>query len=299
MTRVPIARALIKRKLSDDEYEAVAIELSSHHNAVATIAGSIFKSTELTELVKRVAQVHDKYKPVKMKVKPREDEGKGGSDEVYAVGFEGHPYLLSFSDLEDLLNSPKDIAVAMAIGRLHHFINVRDVNTFIHTMALAKSYLDYRGVYVSLRELKQLVLKGLLLMHVADMIAGFIESELLKNELLNSRIRQDQTHGKPPGEIESYDTESMEIIEPHLPLTVLDMTFRENAIEARMAFHNLEDVLSEKVLSQSTTVSIKYTVCSGTLISGGRAFESEKCEEINALVTFTHKSNLIKEKILG
>ncbi|MEM4971811.1 MAG: hypothetical protein QXE01_11240 [Sulfolobales archaeon] len=274
-----VARAVIRSKIAEESYDAVAIELCRHQEAVAKIVETLFAESEL---VKSVALRHDKYKPATMKV----EESKG----KFRVGFRGHPYMLSFSDFEDIEVSYDrranivDVAVATAIGRLHHFINIRDVDSFIHTMALAKSYLDSRGVYVRLSELKRRVLRGLLMLHIADMIAGFVEQALLENT----------------GNVEVYDTESLESIEPHLPLA-MTIGFVGEKVELRVTLHGLSDILRKEVLENGISFELEYPVCRGTLHilgeSGKAVFKAESCIIRIVHVEVIHKRRLIMDKV--
>lgn len=266
---VSVARAHIKKRVGGDAYEAVAVDLDSHHEAVSKIVDSIFVGSQLTKLV---ALRHDRYKPTTMRV---ETTNKG----ELRLGFRGHPYMLSFIDLEDLLKSPRDVAIATAIGRLHHFINVRDVDSFVHTIALAKSYLDSRGVYVSLSELKKEVLRGLLALHIADMISGFIEHTLI------TRLPTPET----------YDTDSLEDVEPHLPLSItLDVIGRP---VARVRIHGLPELLKPALLNNHLHLEVQYRVFEGFLKRGGRAFEEQWCDEQRVSVVFAHKRMLLERKL--
>ncbi|MEM0040757.1 MAG: hypothetical protein QXY20_09220 [Thermofilum sp.] len=276
-----IARAVVRSKIADESYEAVAVELGSHQKAVAKIVEVLFAESEL---VKSVALRHDKYKPATMRAE--------GSKEELTVGFRGHPYMLSFSDFEDVevsndrRPSVVDVAVATAIGRLHHFINIRDVDSFVYTMALVKSYLGSRGAYVKLSELKNKVLRGLLILHIGDMIAGFVEQALLKNT----------------GDVDIYDTESLETIEPHIPLATA-ITFAGDRVELRITLHGLSDVLRREVLENGTSFELEYPVYKGTLRILGESGRADFKDESSTLrVVHTkviHKRRVIMDKIGG
>ncbi|MEM2308235.1 MAG: hypothetical protein QXI94_04935 [Sulfolobales archaeon] len=271
-----VARVVLRGRVSGESYEAVAVALDSHQEAVAEIVEKLFVDPEL---LKSVALVHDKFKPATMRL-----EARGGEQRV---GFKGHPYMLSFTDFENTGAgySVADVAVATAIGRLHHFINVRDVDSFVYTMALAKSYLDSRGAHVKLSDLKKRVLHGLLILHVADMVAGFAEQALLENT----------------GEAELYDTESLEAVEPHLPLS-MTISFAGDGAELRVVLHGLSDVLRGGVLENGASFDLNYQVCKGTLhvLGGtGRAvFEPDSCTTRVIHVSVVHKRRLINEKLI-
>ncbi|MEM4975961.1 MAG: hypothetical protein QXT64_01400 [Desulfurococcaceae archaeon] len=273
---VPVARVVLRGKLSGESYEAVAVALDSHQEAVAEIVEKLFVDHGL---LKSVALVHDKFKPATMRL-----EARGGEQRV---GFRGHPYMLSFTDFENKgdEHSVEDVAVATAIGRLHHFINVRDVDSFVHTMALAKSYLDSKGAHVKLSELKKRVLHGLLVLHVADMVAGFTEQALLENTV----------------EAELYDTESLEAVEPHLPLS-MTIGFTGNRVELQVVLHGLSDVLRGEVLENGVLLDLSYRVCRGTLrvLGGtGRAvFEPDSCTTRIVHASVVHKRRLIRERLI-
>ncbi|MEM1704081.1 MAG: hypothetical protein QXQ31_08515 [Zestosphaera sp.] len=274
-----VARAVVRSKIVGESYEAVAVEVGSHQEAVAKIVETLFAESEL---VKSVALRHDKYKPATMRV----EESKG----KLRVGFRGHPYMLSFSDFEDIGVSYDrrgrvvDIAVATAIGRLHHFINLRDVDSFVYTMALAKSYLDSRGAHVKMSDLKKRVLHGLLILHVADMVAGFAEQALLENT----------------DEAELYDTESLEAVEPHLPLSVT-ISFAGDGAELRVILHGLSNVLRGGVLENGSSFDLNYQVCKGTLSvfgeTGRAVFKPDSCTTRVIHVSVVHKQRLINEKL--
>lgn len=272
----PVARVVLRGKLSDESYEAVAVALNSHQEAVAVIVEKLFVDHGL---LKSVALLHDKFKPATMRL-----EARGGEQRV---GFRGHPYMLSFTDFENTGDEHRveDVAVATAIGRLHHFINVRDVDSFVHTMALAKTYLDSKGAGVKLSDLKKRVLRGLLVLHVADMVAGFTEQALLENT----------------GEAELYDTESLEAVEPHLPLS-MTIDFTGNTVELRVVLHGLSEVLRREVLENGAELDLNYRICRGTLrVLGetGRAiFESESCTTRLVHASVVHKQKLIRERLI-
>lgn len=259
---LPVARARVLRKLPSGDYEAVVVDLESHHRAVAEVVGRVFREPSLVETV---ALRHDKYKPLKISVVEVAD----GS---YRVGFRGHPYMLSFTDFEDAFNSPVDVAVATAIGRLHHFINIRDVDSFIHTMALAKSYLDRHGAYLSLGELKQRVLRGLLMLHIADVVAGFVEQVLLAKQV----------------DVTYYDTESVSEVEPHLPVSI-QVSTDTSKIVTRVYMHGLEDVL-RGVLAYT---DLDYKICCGVFKSPGHVFEEIDCDNVYVAIKFVHKHSLV------
>ncbi|MEM1832203.1 MAG: hypothetical protein QXJ97_11825 [Desulfurococcaceae archaeon] len=274
-----VARTMVRSKIVGESYEAVAVEVGSHQEAVAKIVETLFAESEL---VKSVALRHDKYKPATMRV----EESKG----KLRVGFRGHPYMLSFSDFEDIgvsydrRDRVVDIAVATAIGRLHHFINVRDVDSFVYTMALAKSYLDSQGAHIKMSDLKKRVLHGLLILHVADMVAGFAEQALLENT----------------GEAELYDTESLEAVEPHLPL-FMTISFVGDEPELRVVLHGLSDVLRGEVFENGASFDLNYQVCKGILHvfgeTGRAVFKPDSCTTRVIHVSVVHKRRLINEKL--
>lgn len=267
---IPVARARVMERAGEDVYEGVAVHLDSHHKSVSRVAEAVFASPDL---VRVVAERHDKYKPIAMRL---ED-----ADGSLRVGFRGHPYMLSFRDFEDVFDYPRSVAIATCIGRLHHFINLRNVDTFVHTMALAKSYLDARGVFVGLGELKKEVLKGVLMLHVADMVAGFVEQALLSRST----------------EPAVYDTESLEDIEPHLPLSV-SVNVESEPVIAVVRFHGLTEALNPAILSaRELRVDLEYTLCKGILRHGGRIFEESLCDRVPVSLVFVHKRVLVKELV--
>jgi|GEM_PF-1954127 len=279
MNPFPVARAVVKNKVVDDSYEAIAVKLCSHQEAVAKIVEKFFAEYEL---VKNVALKHDMYKPATMKL----EDFKG----ILRVGFRGHPYMLSFSDFENIsinqsvLENTVNVAVATAIGRLHHFINIRDVDSFVYTMAMAKSYLDSRGVRVKLSELKKRVLHGLLVLHVADMVAGFIEQSLLERT----------------SDVELYDTEALEFIEPHLPLSTT-IEFADDKAKLRITLHGLSEVLRKEILEKGSSFELNYRVCEGVLHILGESeravFEAGSCNDKAVYVEVIHKRKVIMDEI--
>jgi len=180
-------------------YRALVIPLEQHQSTVAGILeGVLGLDSDSPEVL--AARVHDKYKPYTIRV-----EEVGGKP---VIGFRGHPYRLSFSDFEGLTEDSERVAVATAVARLHHFINVRDVETFFETVALAKAYLGRKGAGVALSELKRKVLRGVALIHIADQVAGFIEGLLC------------EWAGGGDREPELLDTDSLARVEPHIPVSI-------------------------------------------------------------------------------
>jgi len=263
--------------IESEGYVATAVPLQQHQEFVKGFLTTVLRlGSEAPAVI--ASEVHDMYKPYTLRVEEREGE--------LVIGFRGHPYKLSFTDLEGhIIKTRKPIvlddsikykvAVATAIGRLHHFINIRDVESFFKTIALVKAYLDRQGVTASINELKSEILNGVVQLHMADTVAGFIEGVI---------CTQYSKHDGNVGEL--LDTNSLLSVEPHVPISIL-LNIRDSLIDARLYIHGLKwlDIRSG---SQFTARYTLYKV----LIKEGRVEPLSKLQDFTVNIYVCHKGSL-------
>jgi len=275
-----VGRGIVLEPLGEGRFRGLAIPLEQHVAAVKLIVERVFAPKSLPADVLTVAsELHDKYKPARMRVEKCGDR--------FEVGFRGHPYLLSFSDFEEVLGidrEPRKIAaVATGIARLHHFLNIRDVDTFVHTLALVKAYLTQSGIHMPLRDIRVQVLEGVVLLHVADMIAGYIEQVLLA-----------MTRGHV-GDISVVDTDSLEHVEPHIPVA-MRVVPEGGALNAWVYLHGLEHVVENSVLSGVVELApLRYDVYEGIFEEHG--FDGKLKQGYDTTLYFTHKRALVHQVV--
>jgi len=269
-----VGRGLITEKI-DEEFVGYTISLDNHIRTTVKLLRSLFNTSDY---LTTATELHDKYKLVTMRVW----ESESGR---YVVGFEGHPYKLSFTDFEGLFSKYDGrertlyIGLATAIARLHHFINIRDVDTFIHTLAITKAYLSTHGVYIGLDELRQKVLDGVVLLHIADMLAGYIEQALLEG-----------SSGRLISDVELIDTSDVKhgIIEPHIPAHV-DVSIEGKELKVKVILHGLLHIINHNLLSKPVRLEFRYDVYRGKFTKGGRIFNSESKDEYLVKMLLLHK----------
>jgi len=267
--RFGISRGYVLRA-ENETFTAVATPLSEHQEFVAKFLMEVFGLSNDSPAV-IAAKIHDMYKPYTMRV-----EEVGGT---WVIGFRGHPYRLSFIDVERYISevySAEELggdirrraAVATAIGRLHHFINIRDVQTFFETLALTKAYLDRRGVRASANELRHEILDGVVVLHVADMVAGLIESVICSH--------------KGHVSVEIIDTDSLTRIEPHIPVSAT-YNLAGSSLHVWLYIHGLK-----RFEIKRTQLSTRYTVYSVT-ISNNKVVSADRIGEFDVNIFVCHK----------
>jgi len=256
-----------------DTYTAVATPLHQHQGFVASFLATVFGLGKDHPAV-IAAEIHDMYKPYTMRVEE--------VDGVKVIGFRGHPYRLSFLDVEKHMAETRGVAqfndvarrkvaVVTAVGRLHHFINVRDVQTFFESLAMSKAYLNRHGVRASVNELRREILDGVVLLHMSDMVAGLIEG-----------IICDQNRS---GLGEIIDSDSLLRIEPHIPVSVT-YDLMGSDLDVWLYIHGLK-----KINIRQTQFSARYTVYTVT-ISGDRVVSSTQPHDFNVNVHVCHKEHV-------
>lgn len=275
-----VGRGIVLEPLGEGRFRGLAISLEQHVTTVKSIVENVFAPKSPPSNVLRVAsELHDKYKPAGMRVEERNGR--------FEVGFRGHPYILSFSDFEEVLGTDKEfremVAIATGIARLHHFLNIRDVDTFVHTLALVKAYLTQSGVHVPLRGIRAQVLEGVVLLHVADMIAGYIEQVLLA--MMKGHV----------GDISVVDTDSLEHVEPHIPVTMCVVP-EGNALNVWVYLHGLEHVINNSVLNGVVKlIPLRYDVYEGVFEEHG--FDDTSKQSYDVTLFFTHKRTLVHQVV--
>ena len=266
-----VGRAIVLRiNHKDNIANMLAIRLEDHTNTVTTLVKKLFNLEDefLKTCLLEASRQHDKYKPNRFGLYNGE------------VGFRRHPYLLSFTDFEGLSNKVA-VGIATGIGREHHFMNIRDMNNFLYTIALVKSYTKAK-----LSLIRNYVLTGVALLHIADMIAGFIEHNIM------NLIALEQL-GIKLAEKGMKDSNSLERIEGYLPYVI---QFTRNG--ASVHFYGFNELLSKEVMEGMLTLSLRYGVyhlkCSvgkrGKLIIDNFSF----IREYPVSLSITHKRNLIR-----
>ncbi|MEL9908229.1 MULTISPECIES: hypothetical protein [Thermoprotei] len=271
-----VGRGLITQKLKEGEYAGFAVPLEQHTEAVESILVHLFELAGDEERYLPIsARLHDKYKPATMRV---EEEGNS-----YTVGFRGHPYKLGFTDFEEEAREPVEVALATGVARLHHFLNIRDVDTFIHTLALVKAYLTRNSVQLALKELRTRVLDGVVKLHVADMVAGYIEQLLLKTAA-----------GSFTPDVDVIDTESLEHAEPHIPLSIAVTPRSEGELDVRVVVHGLEQAVSPRLFSGGSTLRLEYQVVEGVFDEKGFTPASSPPRSFTVNLVLLHKRGLIQ-----
>jgi len=251
-------------------FTVVATPLSEHQEFVAKFLMEVFELSSNSPTVV-AAKVHDIYKPYTMRVEE--------VDGTWVIGFRGHPYKLSFIDIERYIaeiygvkelssDIRYKVAVATAIGRLHHFINVRDVQTFFESLALSKAYLYRYGVRASVNELRREILDGVVLLHVADMVAGLIESIVCNPEKSATE--------------EIIDTDSLTRIEPHIPVSVT-YNLAGPSLDVWLYIHGLK-----RFSIRRTQFSARYTVYTVT-ISDSRVVDVARLRDFDVNIYVCHK----------
>ena len=266
-------RGLVAERLGENRFRGYAVPLEQHTRAVRLLVEKAFRLQTLENAVlATAAELHGKYKPARMRVE--EIEGK------LQVGFRGHPYLLGFTDFEEVFGSSdkERIAIATGIARLHHFLNIRDVDTFIHTLGLVKAYLSQNSVYMRLKDIRARILEGVALLHVADMVAGYIE------QLLLARAKGSDE------DVSIIDTESLSHVEPHIPVGVR-ASFEGSVMHAQVILHGLEQAVNPKLFESSVTLTLHYDVYEGVFEGGG--FTSNGKQGYGVSILITHKRNLL------
>lgn len=252
-------------------FTAVATPLSEHQEFVARFLMEVFELSSDSPIIV-AAKVHDMYKPYTMRV----EEANG----TWVIGFRGHPYRLSFIDVERYIvevygvkelgsDVRRKVAVATAIGRLHHFINIRDVQTFFESLALSKAYLHRHGVRASVNELRREILDGVVVLHVADMVAGLIESIICNPE-------------KGATE-EIIDSDSLTRIEPHIPVSVI-YNLAGSSLDIWLYIHGLK-----RFSVRQTQFSARYTVYTVT-ISNSRVVDVTRLRDFDVNIHVCHKT---------
>lgn len=256
-----------------DTYTAVATPLHQHQGFVASFLTTVFGLGKDDPAV-IAAEIHDMYKPYTMRVEE--------VDGVKVIGFRGHPYRLSFLDVERHVAETRGVkefnagvrrkvAVATAVGRLHHFINVRDVETFFESLAMSKAYLNRHGVRASANELRREILDGVVLLHISDMVAGFIEG------IICNQSRSDLE--------EIIDSDSLSRIEPHIPIAVTyDLT--DSNLDVWLYIHGLK-----KFNIRQTQFSARYTAYTVS-ITGNRVVNSTQPHDFDVNVHVCHKEHV-------
>jgi len=274
---VEVARGLVIEELSAGEYRGYAIPLNQHATAVKMLVERVFSPRDVdAATVTAAAELHDKYKPAKMRVERQGDR--------FVVGFRGHPYLLSFRDFEEVFGesgaeAKRKATIATGIARLHHFLNARDVDTFVHTLASVKAYLAQVGADAPLREIRRQVLEGVVLIHIADMVAGYLEQRLLG-------------HASGRGwDIGMVDTDTLEHVEPHIPVA-LSLTPENSTLNVKVVVHGLEQAANPELYTGGIRVLLRYDVYEG--VFRGKEFEGSLKRGYDVHLEVVHKQGLIR-----
>jgi len=271
-----VGRGIIIKKVGDDEFIGYTVTLDDHVGTTKNLLHIIFNKRLIHDYLTTAVELHDKYKPATMRVETLDN----GS---YVVGFRGHPYKLGFTDFEFLLSryGGRDgvgyVGLATAIARLHHFINIRDVETFIHTLAITKAYLSTHGVRVGLDRLRKEVLDGVVMLHIVDVLAGYVEQSLLN-------------HSCGKAEVELIDTSDVRqgVIEPHIPAYVsVNISGSEAMVKA--VFHGLLSIINPNIISKPARLELKYDVYSGRFIKSGKDFIPESKYVYSVKMELLHK----------
>jgi len=261
--------------IENGAFIAKAVPLTQHQEFTAKFMKGVF-GLDKDDPAVTAAEIHDMYKPYTMKV----EEADGAN----VIGFKGHPYRLSFIDAEKHIAETHEIrkfdsdvafkvAVATAVGRLHHFINVRDVETFFETLALAKAYLSNHGVRIPLSKLKSDILRGVVLLHIADSVAGYIEGSLCRGY---------STNGEG-----ILDSDSLTKVEPHIPVSIVLDVIGAN-VDAKLYFHGMREAVRS-----STSFHAEYIVYK-VAIKERSVSLIEKIRDYSVTISAYRKQDLIQ-----
>ena len=247
---------------SGGRFRILFIPLGEHTRAVTEIGLALYSPVlSSTDVLRLAAEKHDIYKPARAKV-----DAESGT-----LGFPGHPYLLGFSDFEELGN-PLDVAVATTAARLHHFFNVRDVDSWARYTFSALHYLREQREEVEFSWLQRRVLEVLLVLHLADMLAATIESRLLSIPFTDTSV--EETVGE---------------VAPHIPAFAL----WEGEDRVMFVLHGLKKL----VTTQPMTLSLDYTIHSGYAVTVNNRIKKleDTMEErrYHVTVKIVHKSYII------
>lgn len=254
---------------------ATAVPLTQHQEFTAKFMREVF-GLDKDDPAVIAAEIHDMYKPYTMRIEE--------ADGVNVIGFRGHPYKLSFIDAEKHIAETHGtrrldsdaifkVAVATAVGRLHHFINVRDVDTFFETVALAKAYLSNHGVRIPLSKLKSDILRGVVLLHIADSVAGYIEGSLCRGY---------STDGEG-----ILDSDSLTKVEPHIPVSIM-LNVNSANVDVKLYFHGMREAVRS-----STSFQAKYTVYKVAIMERSVS-PIEKIRDYNVSINAYRKQDLIQ-----
>lgn len=269
------------------EVKGVAVSLQSHHENVMKLCRLLFfrgiNDDTLRDSLYSATLRHDKYKPATISL----IQTSLNSNKL-TTSFLGHPYMLSFSDFEQVEEDREKIGYAFGIGRLHHMLNVRDVERFVETVAYIKHYVSKHGIGVSVAMIRRKVLLGVLLLHICDNISAFAEQYLIE-QLIGSQ--------KTIRENYAYDTSSDERIYPHLPLTIIP---EENTMN--IYFFSLKNYYKPEKSEETYTYNVYLGVFKIKRAATSRGlvrykvidFEVQEKKVFSLNFRFFHKSSLIQ-----
>jgi len=286
----------ISRGYADQQTKVgIAVSLESHHNNVYKLFDILFsrkleeRDPLLYESIRLATLQHDKYKPATLSLIKDEETN------LLTTTFLGHPYFLGFSDFEEVEERDwKKVALATGIGRLHHILNVRDLDVFVQSLAYVKNYLFTHNVDMSTSLIRQRLLVGVLLLHICDNISAFVESYLAQKVL--REITKRNYEGRLQ-EIIGRDTSSGERIYPHLPMAIL--VEEKQPERFQIYFHSLEQFYDPK----SKNIALEYEVYTGKydieekqrkeVAKKVKGFEPYEIHKFKVSLHIAHKSEVI------